>query len=191
MTTDAKGLSAGEEWVVVASFDSYRHAEHMLASLGRQFRRASRHGDISAVVVRRNADGSLTLTQSRVLEAGELGSVLIRLSLAWSVGFLGLLSIGKGTKGEVHAVHIREGHVGSEEHQVHEILAEAGPNATVVLVRGRRAEMQEQVVAAATDSASRSWSGSLAYLVAHLDPGSDDDWVRAVLSSPPPNSPNK
>jgi uncharacterized membrane protein len=55
--------------VVNASFDSDRHAEQMFASLGRGFRKKARQDGTTAVVVRGNADGSLKLTQSRVLTA--------------------------------------------------------------------------------------------------------------------------
>ena len=80
MTSEASSAakSAGDS-VVLASFDSYRHAEHMLASLGRGFRTKARKGGATAVVVRANPDGSLKVTESRVLEAGDLVSVLMRL----------------------------------------------------------------------------------------------------------------
>lgn len=51
---------------MIASFDSHGHTEHMLASLGREFRKNARAGRVTAVVVRGNPDGSLTVTQSRV-----------------------------------------------------------------------------------------------------------------------------
>jgi hypothetical protein len=44
--------SGQEESVVIARLDSYRHAEHMVASLGRGFRRKARKGGAVAVVVR-------------------------------------------------------------------------------------------------------------------------------------------
>jgi hypothetical protein len=60
MTSEAISVAkSGQESVVIASFDSYRHAEHMLASLGRGFRKKSRKGGTTAVVVRGNPDGSL------------------------------------------------------------------------------------------------------------------------------------
>ena len=60
---------SGEASVVIARFDSYRHAEQMLASLGRGFRTKARKGGTTAVVVRGNPDGSLKVTESRVLSA--------------------------------------------------------------------------------------------------------------------------
>ena len=54
MTSETNSVAkSGQESVVIASFDSYRRAEHMLASLGRGFRK----GGTTAVVVRGNTDG--------------------------------------------------------------------------------------------------------------------------------------
>jgi hypothetical protein len=45
MTSETGSVAkSGQESVVLASFDSYRHAEHMLASLGHGFRRKARQG---------------------------------------------------------------------------------------------------------------------------------------------------
>ena len=78
MTSEASSAAkSGQESVVLASFDSYRHAEHMLASLGRGFRTKARKGGATAVVVRGKPDGSLKVTESRVLEASDLVSVLM------------------------------------------------------------------------------------------------------------------
>ena len=175
---------SGQESVVIASFDSYRHAEHMLASLGRGFRTKARKGGVTAVVVRGNPDGSLKVTESRVLSASDLVSTLIRVSLSWTVGFMGLWSTLKGAKSGVHAAHVREGHAGSDEHQAHKILAEAGPHAALALVRCKDQETRQMVAAAAADSARRSWDGSFTEFLAALDPGSTHDWVRAALGEP-------
>jgi hypothetical protein len=58
---------AGEEAVVLASFENRHVAEHMLLSLGRGFRKKARKGGATAFVVSGNKDGSLKLTESRVL----------------------------------------------------------------------------------------------------------------------------
>ena len=78
--------------VILASFESRRAAEHMLASLGHEFRRHARNGQAEAFVISGNKDGSLKLTESRVLEASGFASTTIRLSLSWTVGFMGLVS---------------------------------------------------------------------------------------------------
>jgi hypothetical protein len=68
------------------------------------------------------------VTESRVLSASDFMSTLIRLSLSWTIGFIGLFSMLKGAKSEVHSAHVRKGHTGSDEHQAHKLLAEAGPH---------------------------------------------------------------
>jgi hypothetical protein len=185
MTSEANSAAkSGQESVVLASFDSYRHAEHMLASLGRGFRRKARKGGTTAVVVTGNTDGSLKLTQSRVLSASDLVSTLIRVSLSWTIGFMGLFSTLKGAKSQAHAAHVREGHAGSQEHRAHEILGEAGPHAAIALVRCEDGETRQMVAASAADSARYSWDGSLKEFLAALDPGSSHDWVRAAVGEP-------
>jgi hypothetical protein len=185
MTSETNSAAnSQQESVVIASFDSYRHAEHMLASLGRAFRTKARKGGVTAVVVRGNPDGSLKVTESRVLEAGDLVSTLIRLSLSWTVGLMGLFSILRGAKSEARAVHERKGHAGSDEHQAHEILAQAGPHAALALVRCKDQGTRQMVATAAADSARDSWDGPRTEFLAALDPGSAHDWVRAAVGEP-------
>jgi hypothetical protein len=176
--SDAK---SGQESVVLASFDSYRHAEHMLASLGHAFRAKARKGGATAVVVRGNPDGSLKVTESRVLSASDFVAVLMRVSLSWLIGFMGLFSMLKGTRGGVRAAEVRKGHTGSDEHRAHEILAAAGPHAALALVRCKDPETRQAVAAAAADSATASWDGPLTEFLAALDPGPAHDWVRAAV----------
>ena len=174
----------GQEWVVIASFGNRRAAEHMLASLGHEFRRNARKGHAEAFVVSGNADGSLKLTESRVLEAGGFGATIIRVSLSWTVGFMGLVSTLKGAKATAHAAHKRGSHVGSDEQRAHEILAHAGPGAAILLVRCKDGETRQVVAAGAADHASYSWDGSMPDFLAGLDPGPKHDWVRAALDKP-------
>jgi hypothetical protein len=75
-------MASEQQSVVVASFPSRHVAEHMLASLGRDFRRSCQKGHASAFVVRENSDNTLNLTQSRVVTASGIGAVLIHLSLS-------------------------------------------------------------------------------------------------------------
>jgi hypothetical protein len=184
MTSETSSAAkSGEDSVVIASFDSYRRAEHMLASLGGEFRRKARKGGTTAVVVRGNTDGSLKLTQSRVLTASSMVSALMHISLSWLIGFMGLFSMLKGTEGGVHAARVRKGHVGSGE-RAREILAEVGPHAAMVLVRCEDQKTRQLVAAAAADQAKGSWDGSLTEFLAALDPGSVHDWVRAAVGKP-------
>src|SRR6478609_5378855 len=79
---------SGQDSVVLASFESYRAAEHMVASLGGEFRRKARKGGARVVVVRGNPDGTLKVTASRVLEAGDLTATLMHISLSgWSASW--------------------------------------------------------------------------------------------------------
>jgi hypothetical protein len=190
MTSETNSAAkSGQESVVLASFDSYRHAEHMLASLGRGFRTKARKGGATAVVVRGNPDGSLKVTESRVLEAGDLVSTVIRVSLSWTIGLMGLFSTLKGAKEEARAVRVRKGHAGSDEHRAHEILTGAGPHAALALVRCKDQETRQTVAAAAADSATDSWDGPLTEFLAALDPGSAHDWVRAAVGEPSSTKP--
>jgi hypothetical protein len=157
----------------------------MLASLGRGFRTKARKGGATAVVVRGNPDGSLKLTESRVLSGSDFMAALIRLSLSWTIGFLGVFSMLKGAKSGIHDARVRKGHTGSGEHRAHEILAEAGPHAAIVLVRCKDYQTRQMVAEAAADSADDSWDGSLEEFLAALDPTSIHDWVRAAVGEAP------
>ena len=176
--------SASEEFVVLASLHDRRAAERLVASLGHKFRAVARKGHASALVVSANADSSLKLTQSRTLTRSDLTATLLRIPVSWTVGFFGLFSGLKGAKAASKAVHSREGHVGSDEHAAHAILADAGPHAALLLVRCRDQSMREEVGARAADRAVNSWQGSVKDLLAALEPGSQDDWVRSALGQP-------
>jgi hypothetical protein len=179
----------GQESVVLASFENRHAAEHMLLSLGRGFRKKAHRGGATAFVVSGNNDGSLKLTESRVLEANELTAMLLHLSVSWMVGFLGILSTLKGAKATAHAAHKKESHVGSDEQRAHEIIAEAGPTGAIALVRCKDAEMGQAIAAQAADRGRHSWHGALAQFLAGLDPGSKDDWVRSALDEPSGETP--
>jgi hypothetical protein len=79
---------------------------------------------------------------------------------------------------------VHEGHVGSDAHRAHEILAEAGPDAAIVLVRCQDQDTRQMVASAAADNAKGSWDGPLTELLAALDPGSSHDWVRTAVGEP-------
>jgi hypothetical protein len=171
---------SGQDSVVLASFESYRGAEHMVASLGGEFRRKARKGGARVAVVRGNDDGSpggdcVPGAGGRLFTAA-----LMRISLSWVVGFLGLFSMFKSTRRGVGEARERKGHVGSDEHRAHEILADAGPHAAVVLVRCKD-QHTRQMVAATADNAKASWDGPLTDFLARLDPGPTHDWVREAV----------
>jgi uncharacterized membrane protein len=170
--------------VVLASFENRHAAERMLASLGREFRNKARKRHVTALVVSGNKDGSLKLTQSRVLTTAGISNALIRMSVSWMVGFMGTVSMLKGARSGGHAVREHEGHVGSDEQAAHALLAQAGPNAAIALVCCEDRETRQTVAAQAADRAIASWDGSRSEFLADLDPGSKHDWVRAALGEP-------
>lgn len=180
----ASEVTSPQASVVLASFESRRLAEHMLASLGRDFRKTARAGDADALVVSANPDGSLKVTQSRLITAGDLTETVIRVSLSWTVGFLGLFGMFKGGKREAGSLHKRAGHVGSGEHRAHEIIEQAGPHAAIVLVRCRDREKAREVQTRAAERAVDSWIGSQQEFLDALAPGSEHDWVRSALDQP-------
>ena len=157
----------------------------MLASLGRGFRKQARTGQVSAFVVSVNKDGSLKLTQARVVTTGMVEHTVIHLSVSWTIGFLGLISTLRGAKGSAHAVHVHQSHVGSDDQATHAILARAGENAAVALVCCKDAETHHTVAERASDLGSESWDGTRTDFVGSLDPGSKHDWVRTALGEPP------
>jgi hypothetical protein len=175
---------SGQESVVLVSFENRHAAERTLMSLGQGFRKKARRGGATAFVTSENKDGSLKLTESRVLEASGLTATLLHLSVAWMVGFWGTLSTLKGAKGAAHAAHKRESHVGSDEQRAHEIIADAGTKGAIALVRCKEAEMAQAIAGHATDRGLYSWHGSLAQFLSSLDPGSKHDWIRAALDEP-------
>jgi hypothetical protein len=156
----------------------------MLGSLGRGFRKKHRKGHATALVIHRNKDGSLTLTQSRILSASGVAYTLTRISLSVVIGFTGTLSTLRGTKGAAHEVRTRKSHVGSDEQTAHAILARVGPDAALALVCCDDQETRQAVAARAADRATESWVGSRAQFLAGLDPGSQHDWLRAAVGEP-------
>lgn len=135
-------------------------------------------------MVSANKDGSLHLTQARVLTGGDVGAALIHVSLSWIVGFIGLLSMLKGGRRFGHAVHVHAGHVGSDEEAAHAILARAGAHGELALVSCKNADTQGAVAARAAERGSESWAGSRTEFLADLDPSSKHDWVRSAFGEP-------
>jgi len=172
-------------WVALAGFDGRRHAEYALARLGRSFRSQARDGQVLALVVSENADGSLMVTQSRAVTASGFIGTLLRLSMVWIIGLLGLFSAAKGVKGGARAAGLHQGHAGADELRAHELLGETGPHSALVLVRGQESETRTAVVAALAAKASRYWDGSLSEFLVALDPGSAHDWIRTALGESP------
>ena len=123
----------------------------------------------------------MKLTQARVLTEGDVGAALIRVSLSWTVGFMGLFSTARGGKRFAHAVHLREAHVGSDEQATHAILARAGAHGALALVSCKDGDTRREVAERAADRGTESWEGSRTEFLAGLDPGSKHDWLRTAL----------
>ena len=174
----------GQESIVLATFPSRHAAERMLASLGRKFRREARKGNPNVFVISSNADGSLKLTESRAVQASGAISTLIHVTGSILVGFMGLISTLKEAVGLRRASRVRASHVGSDDIRSHAILAQAGPDAAVALIRCKDQATRQMVTAKATDDAITIWDGSLTDFLAALDPGSKHDWVRTALGEP-------
>ena len=181
-TLDTAGSSA-EESVVIAVFENRNAAERMLRSLGREFRQKAHSGDAAALVISGNADGSLKLTQSRVVTASGVGASVAGVSVAMLAGLLGTLSALKGAKTMTNAAHTRASHVGGSE-RAQAILAQVGRRAAIALLRCKDPAIREAAVAQAADRASSSWDGTRTEFLAALDPGDKHDWVRAALEEP-------
>jgi hypothetical protein len=179
----ASEADTAQDFVILASFENRHAGEHMVASLGRGFRKKHRQGHATALVIHLNKDESLTLTQSRVLSAGGVVYTPLRIVLSVGIGFTGILSSLRGTKGAVREVRDRESHVGADERTVHAILGQVGPDAALVLIRCDDQETRRAVVSHAADHASESWDGSRAQFLAGLDPGSEHDWLRAAVGN--------
>jgi hypothetical protein len=177
----ASKVDPAQDWVILASFENRYAAERMLASLRRGFRKQARKGDTTALVISANKDGSLKLTQSRVLSAGNFGYTLGRISLSVAIGFTGIISTLRGAKHGAHEAREHQSHVGPDEKAAHAILARVCPNAALALVCCDDQETREAVVVQAADRASESWDGSRAQFLADLDPGSQHDWLRAAI----------
>ena len=124
-------LGSASETLVVATFANRHAAEHMLFSLGHDFRKKARKGGVAAFLVNGEADGSFSLVQSRVLSASGVVDAGIGVGRRQLVGLMGIRSALRGGKTVVHATRKRETHVGAETQRLRDILAEAGPRASV------------------------------------------------------------
>ena len=97
----------------------------MVASLGRGFREEHRKGRATALVISSNEDGSLKLTQSRVLSTSGVVYTGMRISLSVAMGCMGMLSSLRGARGGINEVRERGSHVGALSRT--EFLADLDP----------------------------------------------------------------
>ena len=181
-------LGSASETVVVATFANRHAAERMLASLGRDFRKKARKGGVVAFLITVNADGSFSLVQSRVLTASGVVAAGIGVGVASMAGLLGIMSALRGGKTVVHAARERGTHVDPDAQGLRDILAEAGPHASVVVVRCADPGEAAAVVSLAAERARDSWHGSRAEFVTGLDQAAGNfDWLLAALDESRPH----
>ena len=157
--------------MILASFENRHSAEHMLASLGRGFRKKHRKGHATALVIHGNKDGSLTLTHSRVLSIRGLVHTITHLAWSWTIGFIGITTMLRGTKGAAHQVREHSRTSDRMSNRVHQVLAQVGPDAALILVRcddqeTRLAVAHEQPTAQAKVGMAREQSSSPASIPA-------------------------
>jgi hypothetical protein len=176
----------GSASVVLASFKSSQAAEHMVASLGRGFRKEARGGGHAVFVVTRNKDESFRLHHSRVITASGVSSAVVGVTVATFAGFMGLGSSLKGAKVVTQSGRDRKSHVRDGGRALAEFLDRVGPNAACVLIQCADEETGRTVAARATERGSECWNGSRTEFLALLDQLDDDyDWLRPAASAEP------
>jgi hypothetical protein len=157
----------------------------MLASLGRDFRKKARKGGVAAFLIRGNADGSFSLVQSRVLTASGVAAAGIGVTVATVAGLLGIMSAIRGGKTVVGAARKRETHVGADAQRLRDILAQAGPHASVAVVRCADPGEGATVVTLAAARARDSWQGSRDEFVTGVNQAVGKyDWLLSALDQP-------
>ena len=180
-------LGSASEAIVVAIFANRHAAERMLGSLGRDFLKKAQKGGVAAFLISGNADGSFSIAQSRLLTASGVVAAGAGVAVASLAGLMGIMSALKGGKTVVSAARKRGTHVDAEAQRLREMLAQAGPRASVLVVRCADPGEATVVVALAAERAHDSWHGSRAEFIAGLDQGAGSfHWLRAALDQPPP-----
>jgi hypothetical protein len=178
-------LGSGSETVVVATFANRHAAEHLLASLGRDFRRKARKGEVAAFLITGHADGSFSLVQSRLLTTSGVVAAGAGVAVASMAGLLGIMSALRGGKTVVHAARERGTHVEPEAQRLREVLAQAGLHASVMVVRCADPGEGAAVVGLAAERARDSWHGSRAEFVTGLDQAAGNfEWLLAAFDQP-------
>ena len=111
----------------------------------------------------------------------------IGVAVSMLVGFMGIRSALRGGKTVVHATRKRERHVGAETQGARDILAKAGPRASVLVVRCADPGEAAAVISMAAERAHESWHGSRAEFIADLDQAAGDyDWLLPAIDESRP-----
>jgi len=176
---------SGADSVDFVRFESRHAAEHMVASLGRDFRKKARKSKTTAFVATHNRDGSFKLVQSRVLTGTGLVATATHVTASVMVGFFGSIAALKGAKGMTHAARQRQSHAGREDQELAELLDHLGPKAACVLFHCTDEDTGQAVVKQAGRHVGDSWHYSRADFLELLDQlGSDYDWIRPAVAEP-------
>ena len=176
---------SGTDSVDFVRFKSRHTAEHMVASLGRDFRKKARKGKTTAFIATHNRDGSFKLVQSRVLTGTGIASTAIHVTASVMVGFLGSIASLKGAKAATHAARQRKSHTGREDQELAELLDHLGPKAACVLFHCMDEDSGQVVARLASRHAGDSWHYSRVEFLELLDRlGSNYDWIRPAVAEP-------
>jgi hypothetical protein len=182
-----RATGSGSAAVVLATFESSRAAERMLASLGRDFRHKAQKGNAAAFVITHRKDGSFKLVQSRVVTASGVAAAAIRFTTAILAGLMGSMSAIRGAKTLTHGAHQRQSHVQQADQRLAEILDEVGTHSAAALIHSMDEQTGQNVAAQAADRGRDSWEFSRAEFLATLDRQGDNyDWLRPAVAEPAP-----
>jgi hypothetical protein len=99
----------------------------MVASLGREFRKPARKGHATVFVISGNKDGSLKVTESRVLSSADFIAAVSRIALALAIGFMAIFSTLKGARGGAREARKRQGHAGTDDQRTDESSLKQAP----------------------------------------------------------------
>ena len=181
-------LGSASETVVVAMLANRHAAERMLASLGRDFRKKAQKGDVAAFLISGNADGSFSVSQSRLLTASGVAAAGAGVAVASLAGLDGRSCRRSGAARPWSTPHADIGPTSTPRPSASgSCFAEAGPRASVLVVRCADPGEAAAVVALAAERAGDSWDGSRAEFVAGLGQAAGSfDWLLAALDEPPP-----
>ena len=178
-------LGSESETVVLATFANRHAAERMLSSLGRDFRRKARKDEAAAFLITGNADGSFSLGQSRVLTASGVAAAGAGVAVATLAGLMGMMSALRGGRTVVQAARQRGTHADPDAQRLRDILAQAGPHASVAVVRCADPADAAAVVAQAATRALDSWHGSRDEFITAVNQAVGElDWVLAAFDEP-------
>ena len=171
---------------MVAIFPNRHAAERTLGSLGRDFRKKAQKGAVAAFLISGNADGSFSVSQSRLLTASGVVAAGAGVVVASLAGLMGMMSALKGGKTVVQAARTRGTHVDADAERLRDMLAEAGPHASVLVVRCAAPGDEAAAVALISERSRDNWHGSRAEFIAGLDQAAGGlDWLRAAIGEPP------